>query len=167
MREAFFKRPGAPSSEKVGRFKLRVYYEDTDFSGFVYHASYLRFLERARTEWLRALGFAQGQLKSDGAVTFAVRRLTIDYLKPAAIDDELLVETRVRRLGGASIDFEQGVLRGGERLASALVSVAMLRNRRPGRIPSPMRKKLLEAAGLGSEPSVPAHLQRPVQPRDD
>ena len=165
MRGALFKQPGAPTA--ASRFGLRVYYEDTDFSGFVYHASYLRFLERARTEWLRALGFAQGELKSDGAVTFAVRRLTIDYLKPAAIDDALVVETRVRRLGGASIDFEQGVSRGGERLASALVSVAMLRNGRPARIPPSMRAKIGEAAGIPPKGSVAAHFERPVEPRDD
>lgn len=167
MQDAFFKRSSAPISGATGRFELRVYYEDTDFSGFVYHASYLRFLERARTEWLRALGFAQGDLKSGDAVTFAVRRLTIDYLKPAAMDEALVVETRVRRLGGASIDFEQCVLRGSDRLASALVCVAMLRNGRPARIPSSIRARIGEAATLASDASVSAHLQRPVQPRDD
>ena len=93
----------------AGRLAVRVYYEDTDFSGLVYHASYLRFLERGRTEWLRGLGFEQRRLEQADALTFAVHRLEIDYLRPARMDDELIVLTRVRRLGGASIDFRQTI----------------------------------------------------------
>src|SRR5271169_4948729 len=93
--------PKRTSVEAVHRLDLRVYYEDTDFSGYVYHASYLRFLERARTEWLRAIGFEQGDLKQGDGVTFAVRRIEIDYMRPAAMDDALTVETQIARIGGA------------------------------------------------------------------
>ena len=91
---------------------VRVYYEDTDFSGRVYHASYLRFMERGRTEWLRALGYEHGALAGEQGVVFAVRRLEIDYFAPAAIDDLLRVETRVAAVRGAAIDFAQTVSRG-------------------------------------------------------
>jgi acyl-CoA thioester hydrolase len=152
------------------RFDLRVYYEDTDFSGLVYHASYLRFLERARTEWLRGIGLEQGNLKQGEATTFAVRRIEIDYLRPAKMDDALTVETRITRVGGASVDFEQTIARGAEKLVAALVGVAMLRNGRPARIPVSMKARILEAiekdrpAGATSDA---ANLQRPVEPRDD
>ena len=129
------------------RFELRVYYEDTDFSGYVYHASYLRFMERARTEWLRALGFEQGDLQRGEATTFAVRRVEIDYLRPAKMDDALTIETRIVRVGGASVDFEQTVARGAETLVVAFVGVALLRNSRPARIPSDMKTKILELTG--------------------
>ena len=84
---------------------VRVYYEDTDFSGRVYHASYLRFLERGRTEWLRRRGFAHRDLAENSGVVFAVRSLQIDYLAPAMMDDLLIVETSVAAVRGASIDF--------------------------------------------------------------
>lgn len=129
------------------RFELRVYYEDTDFTGYVYHASYLRFMERARTEWLRVLGFEQGDLQRGEATTFAVRRVEIDYLRPAKMDDALTIETRIVRVGGASVDFEQTVARGAETLVVAFVGVALLRNSRPARIPSDMKTKILELTG--------------------
>jgi acyl-CoA thioester hydrolase len=121
---------------------LRVYYEDTDFSGRAYHASYLRFMERGRTEWLRALGFEHGALAGEQGLVFAVRRLEIDYLAPAVIDDLLSVETRVAELRGAAIDFAQSVLRGHETLAAARVRVVALRNGRPIRIPSALKARL-------------------------
>src|SRR5436309_13666630 len=79
---------------------LRVYYEDTDFSGRVYHASYLRFLERGRTEWLRAQGFEQRELAVGAGLVFAVRRIEIDYLRAASMDDLLTVETSIAAGGG-------------------------------------------------------------------
>jgi acyl-CoA thioester hydrolase len=132
----------APSTLKAPhRLALRVYYEDTDFSGRVYHASYLRFLERGRTEWLRAEGFEQRELAAGGALVFAVRRLEIDYLKAAQMDDLLTIETAIAMVGGASIDFRQCVLRGEEKIVSALVCVAALSNGRPVRLPKEMRAK--------------------------
>jgi len=75
-------------------FPIRVYYEDTDLGGIVYYANYLKFIERARTEWVRALGIDQTRLKAEEGILFAVRRIEADYLKPARFDDELVVETR-------------------------------------------------------------------------
>ena len=123
------------------RLDLRVYYEDTDFSGRVYHASYLRFLERGRTEWLRAQGFEQRALAAGADLVFAVRRIEIDYFRAALMDDLLAVETRIAAVGGASIDFAQSVLRGGEPIARAIVGVAALSNGRPARLPRQMRER--------------------------
>jgi acyl-CoA thioester hydrolase len=150
----------------TARFRLRVYYEDTDFSGYVYHASYLRFLERARTEWLRAIGFAQGDLKQAEAVTFAVRRIEIDFLKPACMDDALIVETRIRRVGGASVDFEQTIKRGSKALVSAFVGVVLLRRGRPARMPTLMRERIAAAKDAANS-SDPADLERSIEPRDN
>ena len=102
---------------------VRVYYEDTDFSGRVYHASYIRFMERGRTEWLRTLGYEHGALAGEQRVVFAVRRLEIDYFAPAAIDDLLRIETRVAAVRGAAIEFAQIVARGDKTLAAATILV--------------------------------------------
>src|ERR1700693_2041845 len=88
---------------------VRVYHEDTDFSGRVYHASYLRFLERGRTELLRRLGFANQEIAGRLGVIFVVRRLRIEYLAPAVMDDLLRVETEIAQLRGASMEFFQRV----------------------------------------------------------
>jgi len=117
------------------RLSLRVYYEDTDFSGRVYHASYLRFLERGRTEWLRALGFEQRALSGESGLVFAVRSLGIDYIAPALMDDWLEVETRLGPASGALIVFEQRILRGERALVEAQVRVVTLRNDKPVRPP--------------------------------
>jgi acyl-CoA thioester hydrolase len=121
---------------------VRVYYEDTDFSGRVYHASYIRFMERGRTEWLRALGYEHGALAGEQGVVFAVRRLEIDYLAPATIDDLLRIETRVAAIRGAAIDFAQTVSRGEQTVATAKILVAALRGGRPMRIPPELRARL-------------------------
>ncbi|MCC6202679.1 MAG: tol-pal system-associated acyl-CoA thioesterase [Gammaproteobacteria bacterium] len=86
---------------------LRVYYEDTDAGGVVYHAGYLRFMERGRTEWLRTLGFEQRRLAQEQGLLFTLRRMEIDFMMPARLDAELVVATRVQRLRPASIEFEQ------------------------------------------------------------
>ena len=122
--------------------EVRVYYEDTDFSGRVYHASYLRFMERGRTEWLRALGFEHGALSGEHGLVFAVRGLQIEYLAAAAIDDVVRVETRITGIRGAVIDFDQLVRRGDQRIAQAMVQVVSIRNGRPVRLPREMRAKL-------------------------
>ncbi len=90
---------------------MRVYYEDTDSGGVVYYANYLRFMERARTEWLRALGFEQDQLLERYGILFAVRRATVDYLRPARFNDLLEVRSELAGHGGASLDFSQQVVR--------------------------------------------------------
>ena len=123
---------------------VRVYYEDTDFSGVVYHASYLRYLERGRTESLRSLGVDQAVLHAGGkGIAFAVRRLTIEYLAPARMDDVLVVETRMAEVRGASLIVAQRIRRGAEVVVTADVRVAAIAaGGRPARIPDALRATL-------------------------
>jgi acyl-CoA thioester hydrolase len=119
---------------------VRVYYEDTDFSGVVYHASYLRFLERGRTDFLRLAGVDQSVLHAEGqGLIFAVRRMTIDFLKPARMDDVLVVRTRTEEVRGASLVIAQAILRDDETILTADVRVAALGGGRPARIPDGLR----------------------------
>nr|MBA3487587.1 tol-pal system-associated acyl-CoA thioesterase [Lysobacter sp.] len=103
-----------------------VYWEDTDAGGVVYHAQYLAFLERARSEWMRAQGYGQDALRLEHGLVFAVRAMTLDYLKPARLDDALLVSASLRQCRRASAVFAQSVRRGDELLLSATVRVAVL-----------------------------------------
>jgi acyl-CoA thioester hydrolase len=136
---------------------MRVYYEDTDWSGVVYHASYLRFLERGRTEFLRAAGVDQSILHAEGeGLTFAVRRMTIDYLRPARMDDVLLVETHTGEVRGASLVIAQRILRGDEVLATADVRVAAIAGGRPSRIPDGLRAVLSPRESLSGTEEVAA-----------
>lgn len=105
---------------------LRVYYEDTDAGGVVYYANYLRFLERARTEWLRALGVDQGPLARAAGIAFAVRSLTAEFLKPARLDDLIEVVSTIEELGRAQVVFRQVIRRGHETLLEATVRVACI-----------------------------------------
>lgn len=127
------------------RLDIRVYYEDTDFSGVVYHASYLRFLERGRTEFLRALGIHQAAIhagQAGEAFAFAVRAMRIDFRKPAFMDDIVCVETVAQELGGASVELAQRILRGAEVLVTAQVKVACVAGGRAVRLPAFVRAKL-------------------------
>lgn len=127
------------------RLALRVYYEDTDFSGAVYHASYLRFMERGRTEMLRACGLNQGALmagREGAAYGFVVRDMQISFLKPARMDDWLEVETILLALGGASLDLQQIIRREETILAKARVTIACVVNGRPLRLPEGVRQAL-------------------------
>ena len=108
------------------RFPVRVYWEDTDAGGVVYYASYLRFLERARSEWLRALGVDQARLMRDERLQFVVVEANVRYHRPAKFDDELVVSVRLESLRGASITMGQEVRRGDELLVSATVRAACL-----------------------------------------
>jgi acyl-CoA thioester hydrolase len=118
------------------RLTLRIYYEDTDFSGAVYHANYLRFMERARTEWVRQTGFDQkAAFEATPPTTFVVRRMAIEYHKPAFMDDVLTVETSLIEARGASLHLDQYVKRGDELLVEAKVLVASLSDGRPTRLP--------------------------------
>jgi len=122
---------------------IRVYYEDTDFSGVVYHASYLRFMERGRTELLRDLGIHQQAIHAgDAPFAFVVRAMNIEFLKPALMDDMLVVETSARDVKGASSILDQRVLRGAETLVCAEVKVAAVAKGKPVRLPAQMREKL-------------------------
>ncbi|NVO25122.1 tol-pal system-associated acyl-CoA thioesterase [Donghicola sp. C2-DW-16] len=122
------------------RFSLRVYYEDTDLAGIVYYANYLRFIERARTEWVRGLGIDQKALREAEGIVFAVRRVEADYLHPAKFDDELVVETSPTVVTGARIILHQEVKRGEEVLFSAQVTVvALSETGHPARLPANIR----------------------------
>jgi acyl-CoA thioester hydrolase len=123
---------------------VRVYYEDTDAGGVVYHASYLRYLERARTEWLRQLGYSQASLKQEESLLFTVVSMQMEFLRPARLDDLLSVHSDVRLSGGASVAFSQRVLRGDETLLTAQVKVACLAagTFRPKRLPAALRGAL-------------------------
>ena len=127
---------------------VRVYYEDTDLGGVVYYANYLKFMERARTEWLRALGFEQTALAREHGVVFVVSKLTIDYLRPAAFDDELAVTVELERLGAGQIILKQRVSRGAEPLAAARVRLGCVNTAtfRPVKIPEPVVAKLGNSA---------------------
>jgi acyl-CoA thioester hydrolase len=105
---------------------LRVYYEDTDAGGVVYYGNYLCFLERARTELLRTLGFGQARLAEESGIAFAVRSLNVEYLKPARLDDQLEVSTGIESLGRAQAVFSQRIERAGETLLTATVRLACL-----------------------------------------
>ena len=136
------------SNSLLFEWPIRVYYEDTDAGGVVFYANYLRFMERARTEWLRHLGFEQDKLMQDPGVMFAVRRTEMDYRSPARVNDELSVITRVDKLSGASITFAQQIVRRGEdqALVEGLVQVACVTTEmKPARIPSSI-KELLKTA---------------------
>ena len=138
------------------RFGLRVYYEDTDFSGVVYHASYLRFLERGRTELLRDLGISQTDLFAGAwgqPIAFAVLAMTIEFRKPARMDDRLIVETRRLKLGGASLVLAQTLFRDAERLVDAQVRIVALSDGRVARLPAGLAAKL--AAGPPPRPAGP------------
>ena len=110
----------------VHRIRIRVYYEDTDAAGIVYHAAYLEFAERARTEMLRCLGLDHASLRGRFGLVFTVRRCAIDYRAPARLDDLLEVETRLLRRGGASLELEQRVLCQGRLLARLDLRLALL-----------------------------------------
>ncbi len=116
---------------------VRVYWEDTDASGIVYYANYLRFLERARTEWLRAKGYDQDELGRRHGIVFVVRAVALDFLRPARLDDTLSVSVALTRLGPASVDLDQRIERASERLVAGAVKLACVRIGaiQPARIP--------------------------------
>ena len=126
---------------RTHRLPVRVYYEDTDAAGIAYHASYLRFAERGRTEFLRNLGFAHGDLALTQGVLFAVTRCVVDFLTPARLDDLVTVTTSVTKVGGARIEMAQHVEAGGRVLTTLAVTLAVLdaRTLRPTRVPAALR----------------------------
>lgn len=129
-------------------FPIRVYYEDTDAGNIVYHANYLRFMERARTEMLRLLGWEHTGLLQDQGVSFAVRRCEIDFVAPAKLDDTLEVETRIIDIGGASFAVDQTIRRDGKELARADLKLATLnRAGRPARLSAEVRAALKDLHG--------------------
>lgn len=134
---------------------VRVYWEDTDAGGVVYHAQYLAFLERARTEWLRTRGYGQDLLRGAHDLVFAVRAMRIDFRKPARLDDALDVSVALRQCRRASLVLAQQIRRNGELLLDAEVRVAALNasDFRPRAIPEALHDELksLETSGVNNE----------------
>lgn len=120
---------------------VRVYYEDTDGGGVVYHANYLKYMERARTEWLRNLGFDQSVLKMQMGIIFVVREIAIQYRKPACFNDALDVLTTIEKIGRSLFVFKQTITRNHEALIQASVEVACVsaEHFKPVSIPQPIR----------------------------
>lgn len=133
-------------AEAPHRLSVRVYYEDTDLAGIVYYANYLKYIERGRSEWLRALGLDQAALLSARGLAFAVRRVEADYLAPAGLDDLLEVISRLVALTPARMVLHQQVARAGQVLFDAQVTLACVDTRarppRPVRLPQEFRQKL-------------------------
>jgi acyl-CoA thioester hydrolase len=146
MNNLMAKRPAAANRKghaQAHTYPLRVYYEDTDAGGVVYYANYLRFAERARTEFMRAAGADHAGMLRDTGLSFFVRRCEVDYLKPARLDDLLQVETRIVHVGGASLEALQTVKRNGEDLARLKVKLACLNQTgRPARLPDRIQAAL-------------------------
>ena len=125
-------------------YPVRVYYEDTDAAGLVYYANYLKFAERGRTEMLRRLGIEQERLRAESGVFFVVRRCTVDYLLPARLDDDLVVATRLARIGAATLELDQEVRRDHAGLVRLSLQIAAIgRSGRPHRLPTGFRAALL------------------------
>lgn len=123
-------------------FPIRVYYEDTDMGGIVYYANYLKFIERARSDWVREIGIDQNAMR-DAGVVFAVRRVEADYLAPARFDDALTVETVTQAVTGARLVLEQKVRRGGDLLFQAIVTIVCINEGgQPARLPANIRLML-------------------------
>lgn len=128
------------------RFPVRIYYEDTDFSGNVYHAAYLKFFERGRTEFLRDIEISHTALAAEG-LAFAVRHMAIDFVGAAHIDDQLIVETQVAEVSGARLTLDQTILREDKILTTAHVVVAAIKTSGgPARLPAALRARLAPPA---------------------
>lgn len=134
------------------RLSVRVYYEDTDLAGIVYYANYLKFIERARSEWLRAVGVDQAAMKAAGGHVFAVRRVEADYLRPARFDDLLDVCTVLSAITPARVVVDQTVLRDGVVLFSARVMVVLLNGAgRPVRLPETLVHALSRSGDIAEK----------------
>ena len=126
----------------IHNFDLKVYYEDTDFSGAVYHANYFKFLERARSKAVDFAGIDQIKLKSNGS-TFVVRSLFADFLRPTYFGDNLTIFTEFSKVGWASIKLEQKIFKENEFVFSANVKIGLIMNGQAMRFPSEMKQKLM------------------------
>jgi acyl-CoA thioester hydrolase len=113
-------------SYKIYEITIRIYWEDTDAGGVVYYANYLKFMERCRTEWLRSLGIDQYRLRLERQLQFAVVNVAVDFLRPAVLNDEIIVTAELARLSGATISFKQTIMRGEMQLIDASTRVACL-----------------------------------------
>jgi len=138
--------PDLLQSEQRFVWPVRVYYEDTDSAGIVYYANYLRYFERARTEWLRALGFEQTDLAAQNHVVFVVRAIHVEYLLAARFNDALNISVELEHVGAGQITVQQHVLRGDSTLVEAVVRLACVNigAMKAVRIPQPLSTKLSE-----------------------
>ena len=129
----------------VASWRVRVYFEDTDSGGVVYHANYLKFMERARTEWLRGVGLDQAKLKFKDNIMFVVSKLNIEFKKPAKFNDELTVITNLEKIGASIIFINQEILKDNHLISSARVEIACINSKlfKPQRIPKDT-KQILE-----------------------
>jgi acyl-CoA thioester hydrolase len=136
--------PSGHIENGIHHFPVRIFYQDTDVSGIVYHANYLNFCERARTEFLRVVGITQrGMMEAEDKAYFAVRDMQIEFLRPAYLDDILIIRTHMSALNAASVSMQQQVHRQGEQLCSINLRVAVLGgDGRPRRWPAPWREIL-------------------------
>ncbi len=134
----------SPAAAFIHRHPVRVYIEDTDSGGIVYYANYLRFAERGRTEMLRAAGISHAEMIAGDHLVLVVRRCEVDYLLPAKLDDSLVVESRVTKIGGASLTLAQRICRDGVELVTLLVTIVCINAAgRATRLPEKMRQALV------------------------
>jgi acyl-CoA thioester hydrolase len=137
--------PASSKNPKEFNWKIRVYYEDTDAAGLVYHSNYLKYMERARTEWLRDLGYSQEQLKQELTLIFVLKSMNIRFHQPAKMDELLTVNARIEEIGGARLLFHQAVVNEQSNLVcDADVNVACLdaNTLKPRRLPESIQKEL-------------------------
>ena len=139
-----------PGTEIGYTWPIRVYYEDTDAGGIVFYANYLKFFERARTEWLRACGVDQRRLADETGAIFIVRSTALDYRAPARLDDVVKIVSRIERLGRASVDFAQEAWREGTLLATGSIRIGCVDRiaLRPAAIPPPVLAALRGGPGV-------------------
>ena len=131
---------------KTFSLPIRIYFEDTDSGGVVYHSNYLKFMERARTEWLRSIGIDQRHLKQDHQIMFVVHRIDIQFKLPARFNDDLIVKSELKDIGSSKIEFRQMIYRNDEMLIDASVDIACIDSEKfkPVRIP-PTIKQTMES----------------------
>ena len=122
---------------------VRVYYEDTDMAGIVYYANYLRYIERARSDWVRSIGINQNKMKMQDGLVFAVRRIEADYVTPAHFDDVLTIETQTQNASAARLILRQDIRRDAEVIFSAVVTIVCISDLgKPVRLPDNIRKTI-------------------------
>jgi acyl-CoA thioester hydrolase len=126
------------------KWSVRIYFEDTDSGGVVYHSNYLKFMERARTEWLRSLNLNQADLKKKDKVMFVVAKVYIDYKKAAQFNDALDIETSVDNIGASKVDLTQNIMKNSELYTSAKISIACIHSEtfKPQRIPKLIKQQM-------------------------
>ena len=126
------------------KWSVRIYFEDTDSGGVVYHSNYLKFMERARTEWLRSLHLNQADLKKKDKIMFVVANVNIDYKKAARFNDELDIETSINKIGASRVDLTQNIMKNSELYTSAKVSIACIHSEtfKPQRIPKLIKQQM-------------------------